>query len=84
MYSAIKVGGKKLCDLARQGITAERTARPITIYSISATQLSQTDFSLRVHCSKGTYIRTLCEDIGNALGCGGVMAALRRTQSGPF
>ena len=84
MYSALKVGGKKLCDLARQGITAERTARPITIYSISATQLSQTDFSLRVHCSKGTYIRTLCEDIGNALGCGGVMAALRRTQSGPF
>ena len=84
MYSALKVGGKKLCDLARQGITAERTPRPITIYSISATQLSQTDFSLRVHCSKGTYIRTLCEDIGNALGCGGVMSALRRTEVGAY
>lgn len=80
MYSAIKIGGKKLYDLAREGKTVEREAREITVYSIDAKRLSDTDYSLDVHCSKGTYIRTLCADIGAALGCGGVMKTLERTE----
>ena len=84
MYSAIKVGGKKLMDLARAGKTVEREARPITVYSIGVEKVSNTDYTLDVHCSKGTYIRTLCADIGAALGCGGVMATLCRTQAAGF
>ena len=84
MYSALKVGGKKLCDLARSGVTVEREAREITVFSIDAKKLSDSDYSLDVHCSKGTYIRTLCADIGARLGCGGVMAALERTKASVF
>ena len=86
MYSALKVDGKKLVDLARAGIEVERKPRPITIYSLAVTPLSpdKGEYELRVRCSKGTYIRTLCHDIGAALGCGGAMSALRRTESGSF
>lgn len=85
MYSALKVNGKKLYQLARQGKTVERKPRAITIYALSITeQLSETDYALQVQCSKGTYIRTLCHDIGAALGCGGTMAALRRTEAAGF
>lgn len=84
MYSALKVGGKKLCDLARQGVTVERQARDITIHSITAKKLSDSDYHLSVDCSSGTYIRTLCANIGAALGCGGVMATLNRTCAGSF
>ena len=80
MYSAIKVDGKKLYDLARKGKEVERKPRPVTIHALElGEQLSRTDFRLRVECSKGTYIRTLCHDIGQALGCGATMAQLRRT-----
>ena len=80
MYSAIKVDGKKLYDLARKGKEVERKPRPVTIHALEVgEQLSETDFRLRVECSKGTYIRTLCHDIGQALGCGATMAELRRT-----
>lgn len=84
MYSALKVGGKKLCDLARQGIEIEREPRCVTIHSIRAERLDDTRYSLDVHCSKGTYIRTLCADIGNSLGCGGVMESLERTRASVF
>lgn len=80
MYSAIKVDGKKLYDLARKGKEVERKPRPVTIHALElGERLSETDFALRVECSKGTYIRTLCHDLGAALGCGATMAALRRT-----
>ncbi len=85
MYSALKKDGKKLCDLAREGIEIEREARDITVYSLACTETDKNDeYILSVACSKGTYIRTLCADIGKALGCGGVMAALRRTSVGEF
>lgn len=85
MYSALKVGGKKLVDLARQGIEVERVPRPIEIYSLSvAAGKSPCEYNLDVVSSKGTYIRTLCADIGKALGCGGVMSSLRRLASGSF
>ena len=85
MYSALKVGGQKLCDLARQGKVIEREPRPITVYSLEAKSTDRPeDYILTVECSSGTYIRTLCADIGAALGCGGVMATLRRTQAGGF
>lgn len=84
MYSALKVNGRKLVDLAREGITVERQARPITIHSLRAVQLEKDLYELDVACSKGTYIRTLCADIGAKLGCGGAMARLTRTESGPF
>lgn len=85
MYSALKVSGKKLCDLARSGVEVERQNRPVTVFSLDAKETETAgEFLLSVHCSKGTYIRTLCDDIGKALGCGGVMAALRRTASGDF
>lgn len=80
MYSAIKVGGKKLYELAREGKEIEREARIITVYSIGCEKISDREYTLDVHCSKGTYIRTLCADIGAALGCGGVMKALERTE----
>ncbi|MBQ8975620.1 MAG: tRNA pseudouridine(55) synthase TruB [Oscillospiraceae bacterium] len=84
MYSAIKVGGRKLYDLARKGIEVERSPRPVTIYAVGVTQDIGGEFTLDVTCSKGTYIRTLCHDIGQALGCGGVMSSLRRVQAGSF
>ena len=84
MYSALKVGGKKLYELARQGVTVPREARDITVYSIDCKRISDSDYSLEVECSAGTYIRTLCADIGAALGCGGVMASLERTAAGEF
>ena len=84
MYSALKVKGQKLCDLARRGIEIEREPRKITVYSLSATPLSPNEYALSVHCSKGTYIRTLCADIGKALGCGGLMARLLRTEAAGF
>ncbi len=80
MYSAIKIGGKKLYELAREGKTVEREARRITVYSIGCEKINEREYSLDVHCSKGTYIRTLCADIGAALGCGGVMKTLERTE----
>ncbi|HHT17813.1 MAG TPA: tRNA pseudouridine(55) synthase TruB [Papillibacter sp.] len=83
MYSAIKIGGKKLYELARRGIETERPARPVTIHALSLRQ-DDSGFILDVTCSKGTYIRTLCHDIGQALGCGAAMSALRRTRVGPF
>ncbi len=85
MYSALKRDGKKLCDLAREGIEIEREARDITIYSLTCSETDKKDeYTLEVACSKGTYIRTLCADIGKAIGCGGVMATLRRTSVGDF
>ncbi len=83
MYSALKVNGQKLCDLARKGITVERAPRPITVYSISADGQGR-DYTLDVACSAGTYIRTLCADIGAKLGCGGAMSSLFRTETGGF
>ena len=85
MYSAIKVGGKKLYDLAREGIEVERKAREIEIYSIKiVSRQSPCDFLVEVSCSKGTYIRTLCEDIGGFLGCGGTLFSLERLSCGDF
>ena len=84
MYSALKVGGKKLCDLARKGEEIERTPRPITVYELSAERLSAEEYRLSVHCSKGTYIRTLCADIGDALGTGGVMSRLLRAEAAGY
>lgn len=85
MYSALKVGGQKLCDLARQGVEVERKPRAVTVYSLTCTPTdAPSDYRLEVHCSSGTYIRTLCADIGKALGCGGVMASLERTQTDRF
>ena len=84
MYSAIKIGGRKLYDLAREGKTIEREARLITVYSIDCEKLSDKEYALDVHCSKGTYIRTLCADIGKALGCGGTMKTLERTECAGF
>ncbi len=85
MYSALKVGGKKLVDLARQGQVVERQPREIEIFELTAAPTEQaSDYLLDVKCSGGTYIRTLCADIGAALGCGGVMASLERTETGGF
>lgn len=85
MYSALKVGGKKLVDLAREGRTVERQARDITIFSIDVAPTdTKTDYILDVHCSSGTYIRTLCADIGASLECGGLMAELERREAGGF
>lgn len=85
MYSAVKVNGQRLYDLARKGQTAERKPRPVTIYELELLgRESGSEFRLRCACSKGTYIRTLCHDIGQALGCGGAMSALRRTMAAGF
>lgn len=85
MYSAIKINGQKLYDIARRGGEVERKARSITIYELELVEkLSDTDYRLRIVCSKGTYIRTLCHDIGAALGCGGTMAELQRTMASGF
>lgn len=85
MYSAIKIQGKKLYELARKGKEVERPPRTIFIHTLTIEkQLSQTDYLLRVRCSKGTYMRTLCHDIGQKLGCGGTMFSLRRTMAAGF
>ena len=85
MYSAVKVQGKKLYELARRGVEVERKPRRITIYELELLERDENgDYGLRVVCSKGTYIRTLCHDIGAALGCGGCMSALTRTISAGF
>ena len=87
MYSAIKINGKKLYELARKGKEVERRPRPVTIHALEALDgppPQGADFLLRIHCSKGTYVRTLCHDIGQALGCGGCMSSLRRVQAAGF
>lgn len=88
MYSALKVNGKKLYELAREGKVIERKPRPITIYDITILEIKLTDecheIRLKINCSKGTYIRTLCHDIGEALGCGGCMKSLVRTKVSKF
>ena len=84
MYSALKVNGQKLYDLARKGKTVERQPRPITIHELTLLEAGEDTLRLRVRCSKGTYIRTLCKDIGEALGCGGCMAELRRVSAGEY
>ena len=86
MYSAIKVNGKKLYELARKGKEVERKPRPVTIHALELLGWPDAgeDFTLRVVCSKGTYVRTLCHDIGRALGCGGCMSSLRRVKAAGF
>ena len=85
MYSAIKIGGQKLYDLARKGKEVERRPRSITIFELELLeQVNETDYLLRCRCSKGTYLRTLCHDIGQALGCGGAMFRLRRTMAAGY
>ena len=85
MYSAIKINGQKLYELARQGKEVARPPRPVTIYELEVLgQDKSGDWLLRILCSKGTYVRTLCHDIGQALGCGGCMSALRRTCAGLY
>ena len=84
MYSALKVNGQKLCDLARKGKEVERQPREIEIFELTCLEFTGTTARLRVRCSKGTYIRTLCKDIGEALGCGGCMQELRRVQAGEY
>ena len=85
MFSAIKVGGKKLYELARKGQEVERKSRSVTIYELEVLQQTgEGQFLLRVLCSKGTYVRTLCHDIGQALGCGGCMSSLRRSMAAGY
>ena len=84
MYSALKINGQKLVDLARKGKTVERQPRPVTIHELTLLGMEADGIRLRIRCSKGTYIRTLCKDIGEALGCGGCMAALRRVSAGEY
>ena len=84
MYSALKVNGQKLCDLARKGKTVERQPRPVTIHELTLLERGENTLRLRIRCSKGTYIRTLCKDIGESLGCGGCMASLRRVSAGEY
>lgn len=84
MYSALKVNGKKLYELAREGKTVERKARPVHFYQIEVLEMQLPLVRFSVTCSKGTYIRTLCHDIGEKLGCGGCMEALLRTATGNF
>lgn len=85
MYSAIKINGQKLCDLARKGRVVARKPRAVTVFELEVVgQDSPADYTLRCLCSKGTYVRTLCHDIGQALGCGGCMSSLRRTMAAGF
>ena len=84
MYSALKINGQKLCDLARKGKEVERKPRTITIHKLECLSFEGETARLLVTCSKGTYIRTLCKDIGQALGCGGCMEALRRVGAGAY
>lgn len=84
MYSAVKIGGRKLVDIAREGGEVERAPREVEIYSLDVKKVSDDTYSILVACSKGTYIRTLCSDIGKKLGCGAVMSSLVRTRTGKF
>ena len=84
MYSAVKVGGKKLYELARQGREVEREPREIEVSRLEITRMALPEVEFRLDCSKGTYVRTLCTDIGAVLGCGGTLTALRRTRCGRF
>jgi tRNA pseudouridine55 synthase len=84
MYSAVKHKGERLYNLARQGIEVEREPRRITIYRLELTEWAPPELSLDVHCSKGTYVRTLAEDLGNAAGCGAHVSGLRRSGVGPY
>ena len=84
MYSALKVNGQKLCELARKGITVDRKARPVHIFSIDILEINIPEVKIKIHCSKGTYIRTLCDDIGKKLGCYGCMKDLIRTKVSAF
>lgn len=84
MYSALKVNGQKLCDLARKGVEVERKPRKVTIYGIEILAMDLPRVTMRVQCSRGTYIRTLCHDIGQTLGCGGAMESLTRTRVADF
>ncbi len=84
MYSALKQNGKKLCDLARAGVTVERKPRPVCIHEMEILDMQLPRVRFRVRCSKGTYIRTLCSDVGERLGCGACMESLLRTQASGF
>ena len=84
MYSAVKVGGKKLYDLARKNIEVERRERPIEIFSLGISRFAGDEYEIDVECSQGTYIRALCSDIGDKLGCGAAVTYLRRTESSGF
>lgn len=84
MYSALKKDGQRLYDLARQGIEVERKARPVTIYSLEILSFENAEVELETRCSKGTYVRTLAEDLGEMLGCGAYVSELRRTSVGPY
>ncbi|QQR46360.1 tRNA pseudouridine(55) synthase TruB [Myxococcus xanthus] len=84
MYSAVKVGGKRLYELARAGEEVERAARQVTVYELVLRDFSAERLQLSVRCSKGFFVRTLAQDVGRALGCGAHLEALRRTASGPF
>lgn len=84
MYSAVKINGKRLYELARKGVEIERTPRPVIFYQLEILDISLPVVKLRVECSKGAYIRTLCHDLGQKLGCGGAMQALVRTKVGRF
>lgn len=84
MYSALKHKGRRLYELAYKGIEVEREPRPVTIYRLDLIEFNEVELTIDVLCSKGTYIRTLAEDIGRALGCGGYVSSLKRTGSGPF
>ena len=84
MYSAIKINGQKLYELARRGQEVARRPRSITIHALELLEGEGADWTVRVRCSKGTYVRTLCHDLGRALGCGGFMSSLRRTRAGSF
>lgn len=79
MYSAVKIGGRKLCDLAREGKTVERPARPVTVHDLRVLSIEGDEVEMEVLCSKGTYIRTICHDMGEMLGCGAAVTALTRT-----
>ena len=84
MYSAVKVKGKRLYERARAGESVERTPRQVTVYSLVLRDFSASECTLSVRCSKGFFVRTLAEDLGRTLGCGGALKSLRRTASGPF
>jgi tRNA pseudouridine55 synthase len=84
MVSAVKVGGRRLYALAREGTEVERAARPVTVHALVLRDFSATDVTLSLRCSKGFFVRVLAEELGRALGCGGCLKGLRRTASGPF
>lgn len=84
MYSAVKIGGKRLYEIAREGRTVDRTPRRVTIHALELIDVTMPRIRMRIRCSKGTYVRALCADIGDFLGCGGALEALRRLKVGPF